>query len=390
LRLQRSATKRIAPVGTVIGTKGYGSRRSVSIHENFVKDLVQALPFRPLVISTGETHPKAGVANRSYAEIPTILPQHFLLQISERSHLRDILRMLESFQMFRLAAKNLRAASLVHWFEHYGLIHAPLRTMYPRARSCITLFSYLRRYIAYDALLKLSLGGFDKIVTTTKTSRDILVRLGLCSGKIATIPLGVDLRYFYPSSNKAAQKRKLGLRSNARVISWFGHITPSTERDFQEMLDIATRASSVDNALNFFFCFKNLPPQIAGLRVSGVRIFGRVEVRSILWATDLVVLPFTEPTHFAVQPLTVIEALACGVPTLALHNQALEETISNKVDGVIVPNTEELLDAIVNTVANEEVLASLGQNARRTAEERFDIIKVAESYLKLWRIVANG
>jgi len=367
-----------------IATKDFHGRRSVSIHSNFVLSLLQSLEFSPAIISTGKLEAPSQTRKKPIGQAVRGLAAPVAYGVSERSALRDILRVLDSFRLLGVASKTLQSASLVHWFEHYGAIHRVLQMMYPRTTNCITLFSYLKRYAAYDALLKLSLRGFNRIVTTTKEFRRILASLGIDSRRITVIPLGVDTSYFRPPPDKSVQKSMLGLGQDARVITYFAQITPSIENDFRGMLEIALGAHSVDNNLKFLFCFKNLPADVARLEIPGVKFFGRVDVRSILWATDLLALPFTASTPYAVQPLTAVEALACGVPLIALRHPALEELVVDGVNGVLVSEFQELHGRLVGIVNQSSTLSTMSIEARQTASEKFDIKSVAQSYLNLW------
>ncbi len=373
----------------VIGTKDYDVSRSVSIHSNFVSGLVRTLQFAPLVISSGGV-PSPALERERIVRARKMLPSTVGSSVDERSPLMDILRLLESFGILNAVARNLQSSRLIHWFEHYGLVHTALRTMYPRVSNCITLFSYLKRYRAYDSLLKLSLNSFDRIVTTTNEFRQILVAVGIDPAKISVIPLGVDLEYFCPARNMATEKAKLRIGKETRVVSWFGQITPSTEEDTLQMLKIAGEAYSSNRSLRFLLCFKNLPEHIAKLQVPGTTIFARVDVRSILWASDLMVLPFTSTTHFAVQPLTAVEALACGVPVVFLRNRSLEELVLDGVNGFIASSVNEIPRRILDGLEEAETLSEMRRNARRMAEEKFDITKIANSYANLWNELGRG
>lgn len=366
----------------VIGTKDYVETRSVSIHSNFVPTLIHSLRFKPQVITTGIptlTNGKKGKPSTRHTA-----PTPFQARFSELSLLRDIIRAAQSFQMLRVGLRHIPSSSIVHWFEHYGIVHAALRVTHPQAKNCITLFSYLRRYPTYDSLLRLNLQGFDRIVTTTSQFRRILVNLGISARKTVVIPLGVDLRYFQSRRDETV-KRKLGLRERDRLVTWFGNITPSTEDDLRLVLDIAQKAHSEDANLNFLLCFKNVPPNARQLMATGVKILGRVDIRSVMWASDMVILPFTQHLPFAVQPLTMVEALACGVPVGILCHPDLQEVVSHRVNGIAVSRPELLLKDLLDTLSHDDVLAVMKTNARRTAVERHDIDKVAQAYIDLWR-----
>lgn len=85
-------------------------------------------------------------------------------------------------------------------------------------------------------------------------------------------------------------------------------------------------------------------------------------------------------------PIALLEAMAQGLPIIATPVGGIPEAIVDGRDGLLVkPDSREIADKIRYLLQNENVAEKLGQNARRTAEERFTWEKSASRFLDIYR-----
>jgi glycogen(starch) synthase len=84
--------------------------------------------------------------------------------------------------------------------------------------------------------------------------------------------------------------------------------------------------------------------------------------------------------------LVAAEAAMAGVPCIASRIGGLAETINDGVTGMLVPaeDVPALADAIVDVLNDKCRLQLLSANAQSLAEERFNMDKCVERYLKLY------
>ena len=77
--------------------------------------------------------------------------------------------------------------------------------------------------------------------------------------------------------------------------------------------------------------------------------------------------------------LSVVEAMACGTPSVAFNRGSMPEIISSGKDGFIVDNFGQAIDAVqrINTIDRKE--------CRKTAEERFSAQRMVSEYIQVYK-----
>ena len=100
--------------------------------------------------------------------------------------------------------------------------------------------------------------------------------------------------------------------------------------------------------------------------------------------SSLVVIPSRVREGFS---LVAVEAALFGVACVASRVGGLPEVVEDGVTGRLVTpgDPDALALAMVDLLGDAERLRRLGANARQRAEQRFDMDKCVESYLKLYR-----
>jgi len=110
------------------------------------------------------------------------------------------------------------------------------------------------------------------------------------------------------------------------------------------------------------------------------------EVERYFRAADLFVLPSAREAH----PLALLEAMACGLPSIATRLPgATDAVIEDGVNGRLVPVDDEpaLADALRGLLADRGAARAMGVRARETVLERYDISRTAEKWLAAYHTV---
>jgi len=127
-----------------------------------------------------------------------------------------------------------------------------------------------------------------------------------------------------------------------------------------------------------------------------VRFLGvRSDVPDLLRAADV----FVFPSRCEGNPLSVMEAMAVGLPVVATAVGGVPELVEDGVSGILVPNEDcdALVSAMRQMVQQVDLRVQMGHAARRRAEERFDMRHTVAAYEALYesilqraRTAANG
>jgi glycosyltransferase involved in cell wall biosynthesis len=128
------------------------------------------------------------------------------------------------------------------------------------------------------------------------------------------------------------------------------------------------------------------PDMEALLRQSGLgdrlRLLGyRTDISDLMAAADLFVLP----SRFEGLPMSVIEAMLCGLPVVAADVRGPAEQVVPEVTGLLVPpgDTPALAAALRRLAADAALRERMGAAGRQRAVERYDEAKVLVRTLDL-------
>lgn len=111
-----------------------------------------------------------------------------------------------------------------------------------------------------------------------------------------------------------------------------------------------------------------------------VHLLGRVQdVGAVLSSASAFVLP----SRFEGFPNALLEAMACGLPSVATDCQSGPgEIITDETDGLLVEesNVASLADALHRLMTDEELRMRLGEAAQRSVADRFSIQTVGQEW----------
>ena len=114
-----------------------------------------------------------------------------------------------------------------------------------------------------------------------------------------------------------------------------------------------------------------------------VRFLGvRSDIPDLLRAADV----FVFPSRWEGNPLSVMEAMATGLPVIATAVGGVPELVEDGVSGILIPNEDRdaLVAAMQRMVEQPDLRVQMGQAARCRAVERFDIRQTVRAYEALY------
>ncbi|SMY07767.1 glycosyltransferase family 4 protein [Flavimaricola marinus] len=206
---------------------------------------------------------------------------------------------------------------------------------------------------------------------------------------------GIDTDTFAPHPDKAAHRKSLGLDPDALLIGCFGRIRPQKGTDLFVDAMIATlpdhpnaQAIIMGGVTEQFVSFTNdLKAKIAAADLSDrIRILPEDKGWTIApWfqAIDLYIAP-QRNEGFGLTPL---EAMSCGVPSIATRVGAFEEIVEDGKTGNLIPPEDPaaLQAAIAQILDQPDLLAAWAANCRPRALSGFRIEDEAAALIRIYR-----
>jgi glycosyltransferase involved in cell wall biosynthesis len=235
----------------------------------------------------------------------------------------------------------------------------------------------------------------DGVAAISTSVADALVRAGVARERITLIPSGVDCAHFRPpSADERAQARAaLGFADTDLAVGAVGALEPRKgHRYLVEAMALLGRCvaiiagdGSLRDALGGEVGRLGLGDAGGQVRLAGrVRLVGRVEdVRSILWALDIFVMPsLSEGLGVA-----MLEAMACGLPCVASRIGGIVDAVDEGRSGLLVApgDAQALADALADLCAQTRTRIAMGAAARALAVERFSMAAMARRTVELYR-----
>ena len=220
-----------------------------------------------------------------------------------------------------------------------------------------------------------------KIVAPTHFIKNYTLALGVPTEKISVIPNGADTKSFTPNQPDTVKLRnKLNLR-NEKLCAYCGRLDGWAGMNIiSKLCDIAqTRKLNVKFLL--IGSGEGKTAQKENVIALGEKPYE--EVPAILAASDIILIPFpnNEVSH-AASPLKLFEGMAMQKPVIASKVSGIEEVVSDGKNGFLADpdNLEEWAQKLETILNSETLAANIGQNAKRTVEEKYDWTFLAKQY----------
>lgn len=101
---------------------------------------------------------------------------------------------------------------------------------------------------------------------------------------------------------------------------------------------------------------------------------------------------FLFPSRSEGLPLVVIEAMACGLPVIAVNCSSLAEVVEDAATGLLCPreNLSALVAAARSLGNDESVRLAMGISARRVAKTRFSSQQMVDAHVCMYRAIAHA
>ncbi|RBO53182.1 colanic acid biosynthesis glycosyltransferase WcaL [Rhodovulum sp. BSW8] len=233
-----------------------------------------------------------------------------------------------------------------------------------------------------DHAAKMARAGFVAAVTRPLAAQIAAVSPGTPA---PVIWMGVDTDRFHPPASARPGDAALEVVTVARLNHTKGHV---------HLLNAMARLKAEGVAIRYRMAGEG--PERAAIEAHVARLglqdearflgpLSEAEVIELLHSAD--VLALTSFGAGEAAPVTVMEAMAAGLPTVVSAIGGTPDMIEDGVDGLLVPQRDEtaIAAALGRLAADPDLRARIGAAARQTALARFDYRAQAKALLEALR-----
>ncbi len=214
-----------------------------------------------------------------------------------------------------------------------------------------------------------------------QVTRDMAVKYGMDPAKTVVFPWGVDLERFKPSQD-AHPSTDFTLFCNRSWEANYGvdvlaraFVTVARQREDVSLILLG--GGSQGSLIR-----KLLLSGGAEGRVSFPGHINNADLPRYYQMADL----YISPSHVDGSSVSLMEALACGLPCLVSDIPANKEWVQEGYNGWLFPDGDHnaLAEKILKAIEQREKLSEIGQKARATAEEKADWPKNVQILLETY------
>lgn len=257
----------------------------------------------------------------------------------------------------RLAARLEKVPRVVHSIHGFGFgAHqpAPVRA-------------------AFLAAERLAARWTDAFIAVSRRNAADGVAMGLFdTGQVRVIRSGIDLDSFRNPSGSEAVRRELGIPERAPVVVQVSCFKP--QKAPERFVAAAARILSRCPEAHFVLVGDGVLRPLLERRRSELGLTGRLHLAG--WRRDVPALLATASvatltSRFEGLPRVVVEALAAGVPVVAMAVDGVEEVLRHGVDGFVVGEGDvtALADRVSALLRDAELRRTMAARAGETVAE---------------------
>ncbi len=212
--------------------------------------------------------------------------------------------------------------------------------------------------------------NFDLVIAVSENVAETL-RQHLDSDfheQIRTIYSGIDLSVFrpLPDVEKQWDLAFMGRLEAMKSVDLFPEMLSLLKNKFPDLKMMMTGEGSLKDRI-----FKEFDER---------EVSSMVDYKGVVETNDVPVFinksrVFLYPSRQEPFGLSIVEAMACGVPVITTNVFGPREIVKHDYDGIAVPpdDVEALVGAIETLLTDYELRTRIGQNALKSVQERYDI-----------------
>ena len=243
-------------------------------------------------------------------------------------------------------------------------------------------------YPLYDKTLgRFILHNTRLVVTKTTKAEEFMRNKGYSN--VVTVPVGVDDTLFYPRDRKIFRK-KVGIREEDPLTIYVGML--EERRDPLSLIDVMSLVvKNIPNANLLMIGDGPLKGEVLR-RIkeknleSNIKVLNKIpnaEMPYVYSSADLFVLL----SQFEIFGMVILESMACATPVISTPTAGALDLINHGKNGMLVPlkNPEKTGEIITSSLQNRDLLAEMGENARKTILDKYTWTNLGKKYVSVYK-----
>ncbi len=230
----------------------------------------------------------------------------------------------------------------------------------------------------------------DCFTTPSSSMKELIKNYGIKT-RIEVIPNAIKLDSFQENNEKKCQeiKEKYKIKDDEKIILYLGRV--AREKSIDKLIEVMSlinkrgiekvRLLIVGNGP----ALEELQELVESLQLKERVIFtGEVKNEEVKYYYKIAYL-FVTASLTETFGIVVIEALASGIPVLAVKAPGIVDIITPGVDGILVENkVQKFAEALEEIIKNPQLREELCQGAQKTSIQ-YDINTIADRMLSLYQ-----
>jgi glycosyltransferase involved in cell wall biosynthesis len=241
----------------------------------------------------------------------------------------------------------------------------------------------------YEFLDILFLRRFNTVAAVSDLIAEELLKAGIAPQKVTVIGNGIDVSRFVGASPTLSEELNKGQRL---LIGTAGRLI--SQKGMEYFLMAASEVLKKFPTLLFGIVGEGphrpaLERSMKDLGIERNVIFTgpRSDMPNVYASFDVFVLPSLEEG----MPMTVLEALASGLPVIATKVGAVARLVFPNQTGILVQPREAagLAAALISLIGDTELRVRLGENGRSLVQNEYSSSVMSQRYLRLYEELLN-
>jgi glycosyltransferase involved in cell wall biosynthesis len=227
----------------------------------------------------------------------------------------------------------------------------------------------------------------DVITTVSKSGVEELIKYYGIDKGITVIGNGVDCNVFAPAQKK---------QTNEPYILYTGRL--ETRKGLVDLIESARYVCQKHSSLKFVLVGKGTIEQMLKAMVSKLGLeqnflfAGYTSNRDKLIEYYRNATIYVLPSYYEGLPTSLLEAMACGIPSIATNVEGSSEVITDGETGLLVPprNPKSLAEATLKLLDDEELRDRMGANGRAHIVNNYDWESIVNRIESIYCAIAGS